>query len=866
MDVADWLHALGLQAYEATFLEHQITTEILPRLTAEDLDKMGVVAVGHQRRLLEAITMLRAASEAAPSPKRSDQHHSFQSTAERRQISVMFCDMADSTALSTRLDPEDLSTLIREYQARVVAAIAPFNGFVARYVGDGVLIYFGWPKAREDDAEAAVRGALAVKAAIRAAPFLGRTLQVRIGIATGLVVIGTPIGLGDARQQTAVGETPNLAARLQSLAGANGIAIDEATYRQLGGLFEYRDLGKHELKGFPAAVSVRLVLGESSVAGRFDAFHGDTLTPIVGRSEELALLRSCWCKAKRGEGQAILMSGEAGIGKSRLIAEFAEVAANDSPTCIRYFCSADQADAALHPVISGLQREALFARSDSDAQRFDKLCKVVSPAIHDISEIALIADLLSVQVASPPPVLNASPQARREATYAALLTRFRAMARSNPLLVILEDAHWADASTVELLNAAIQTLTDVAALLIISTRDDIASARICGDQLNTMTLPHLRHLDSAALAMRVMEGTTVSPELLDRIVYRTDGIPLFIEELGKALMEAASADGSNASLAVPASLQASLMARLDRIPLAKEVAQVGAIFGREFPYSLLAMVAGLPERTLQRGLQQLIDSGLATYGGTGDEPAYTFKHALVRDTAYSMLLRRRRRQLHSDVAKAIQEQSPELRERQPELLAHHYTQAGLTEPAISHWTKAANRSAARSALVEAVAQLRQALALVPDLPEGISRHRQEMTLQTSYGGALFALQAWTGGVAERAYARALELAEQLGDVEASVSILAGRVTYHIGQCEYDAATNISRKLLQIAKDHGSSRVRLIAHRCMAVCLHWTGDFVGALENFDIVLGMYEPGRDRDLAAIWGSICASRQRSCRAGIC
>jgi class 3 adenylate cyclase/tetratricopeptide (TPR) repeat protein len=851
MDVADWLRALGLQKYEAIFLEHEITTGVLAHLTADDLDKMGVVAVGHRRRLLEAIAILRAGNETAPASGQRDRRDLSQTTAERRQVSVMFCDMADSTALSTRLDPEDLSTLIREYQSRITATIALFNGFIARYVGDGVLIYFGWPKAHENDAEAAVRAALAIVAAIDEAPFLGQKLQVRIGIATGLVVIGAPIGLGDARQQTAIGETPNLAARLQGLAGANGIAIDEATYRQLGGLFEYRDLGKLELKGFPATVSVRLVLGESSVASRFDAFHGDTLAPIVGRDEELALLKSCWREAIGGAGQAILISGEAGIGKSRLIAEFADLLADDSPTYLRYFCSADQADAALHPVISGLQREACFARGDNDVARFNKLCRMLASTNHDISDSALIADMLSIRVQDRPPVLNASPQARKEATYAALLARFQALARSNPLLVILEDAHWADPSTTELFNAAITALADVAALVVISTRDDVAGGSICGDRLRTVTLPHLDRRHSTTLAMRVMEGTTVAAELLDRIVDQTDGIPLFIEELAKALLETASADEPNASFAVPASLQASLMARLDRIPLAKEVAQVGAVFGREFPYSLLAIVAALPEPTLQRGLQQLIDSGLATRGGSRAEPTYIFKHALVRDIAYNMLLRRRRRQLHSIVAGTIQEQLPELGQRQPELLAHHYTQAGLAEPAIEYWRKAADRSAARSALVEAVAQLRQGLALVPDLTEGPSRHRQEMVLQTSYGGALFALQAWTGGVAERAYTRALELAEQLGDVEASASILAGRVTYHIGQCQYSEATDISRRLLRIAKDQDSPRAHLIAHRCMAVCLHWTGDFIGALEHFDAVLGLYQPSRDRQLAAILG---------------
>jgi class 3 adenylate cyclase/tetratricopeptide (TPR) repeat protein len=866
MDVAEWLRTLGLERYETTFHENDINAEILPNLTSDDLKDLGITSVGHRRHLLEAIAALRVketpAADAvqsfrAPRPNPTEIIGWSETTAERRQLSVMFCDMADSTRLSTSLDPEDLSALLRAYQSSVASTIERFGGFIARYVGDGVLIYFGWPEARENDAERAVRAALDVISVLAGSPIQGKRLSVRVGIATGVVVVGAPIGAGAARQQTAIGETPNLAARLQGLAGANGIAIDGTTRRQLGSLFDYQDLGELALKGFPEPLPAWLVLGERNIASRFEALHTDKLVPLIGREAELAQLEWCWRQAQLGVGQAIQMSGEAGIGKSRLIAALEQRLEKDTPTRLRYFCSADQTDTALHAVVAGLQHEACFARGDSDAEKLNKLRSTLASTNLDASNFALIADMLSIPLQERPPILNASPQARKEATFAALLARLRLLAQSNPLLLILEDAHWADASTIELFNAAIPELADVASLLIILTRSDdtrvYIGGRIGGRPLRNMTLPRLDRRHAAMLASSVTAGTTVSAELLDRIVDQTDGIPLFIEELTKTVLETASAGTANhVPLVVPASLQASLMARLDRIPLAKEVAQVGAVFGREFPHNLLAVVADLPEPTLQRGLQQLVDSGLATCDGKPPpETTYTFKHALVRDTAYGMLLRSRRRELHSVAAAAFQDQFPELPERQPELLAYHYTQAGQAEPAISYWSKAAGRSVARSALVEALAQLRQALDLVPDLPGGPTRLSREMELQTTYGGALFAVQAWADGSAERAYSRALTLAEQLGDVEAAARVLGGRVTYHIGQCQYQEATNLALKLLQVSEANKAPSVRLIAHRCMGVCLHWTGNFAGALEHFDRVLGLYEPHRDRQLAAILG---------------
>lgn len=844
MDVTEWLRALGLERYEATFRDNEITAAILPNLSAEDLTDLGITAVGHRRQLLGAISALRMA------PEPSEEIGRF--GAERRQLSVMFCDFANSTALSTRLDPEDLSAVIRGYQACVAATIARFSGFIARYVGDGILIYFGWPEARENDAERAVRAALAVIGAVSQAPIHGERLQVRIGIATGLVVIGAPIGAGEARQQTAIGETPNLAARLQGLAGTDGVAIDATTRRQLGGLFDCRDLGRLELKGFSAPVSAWLVTGELAVDSRFEALRTETSTPLIGRDVELALLESCWRQTQDGHCQTILLSGEAGIGKSRLIAELEQRLQQDTPSRLRFFCSPDDTDTPLHPVIAALRREAHFTRGEGDSERLRTLRTLMEPGPLDPVEIALIADILSIPHGEMSATRDMSPLARKERTLAALVAWAKSLGSAKPLLITIEDAHWADPSSLEYFNGLVRALTDMAALFIISSRSDETPVRIGGERARSLILPRLERRHAATLAASITAGETLSPQMLDRIVEQTDGIPLFIVELTKAVLET-SADGDTdpTRLSVPVSLQASLMARLDRIPEAKEVAQIGAVLGREFQQALLAAVAGVAEPDLRQGLQQLVAAELVTCERTSSETSYVFKHALIRDTAYDMLLRGRRRELHANAAKALEELSPEGRDGQPELLAHHYTQAGMAKQAISYWAKAGQRSVARSAMVEAAAQLRQALELVPQLPEGPARLRLELELQGTLGGVLFALHSWADGAAMQSYARAHQLAEQLGDFEEIIRFLAGQVTYHIGQCQYAQARELAVKLLQIADREKTPSAQLMAHRCMGVCLHWTGEFTEALEHFDRVLCLYDPSRDRQLAALLG---------------
>jgi class 3 adenylate cyclase len=604
MDVAEWLRSLSLERYEATFRDNEITAAVLPNLSAEDLKDLGITVVGHRRRLLDAISALRIAPEATQERERSG--------AERRHLSVMFCDLANSTALSTRLDPEDLRDVLTGYQRAVADTVGRFGGFVAKYMGDGILVYFGYPQAHEDDAERAVRAGLAVMDAISrvAAP---ERLQARIGIATGLAVVGDLIGEGAAQEVGVVGETPNLAARLQGLAGADGLAIDATTRRQLGVLFDYRDLGRLELKGFPDPVSAWLVTGEQSVDSRFEALHAETLTPLIGRNVELALLETCWRQTQDGHCQAILVSGEAGIGKSRLIAELEQRLKQDAPARLRFFCSPDQTDSPLYPVIAALRREAHFTHGDTDTERLHKLRSLLAPATRDSLEVALIADILSIPYSDMPAVLDMSPLARKERTLAALVLWAKSLGSAKPLLITIEDGHWADPSSLEYFKVLIPALTDMAALFIISSRSDETRVRIGGERVRSLILPRLERRHAATLAATVTAGETLSAQMLDRIVEQTDGIPLFVVELTKTVLEKSADDDVDLTrLSVPATLQASLMARLDRIPAGKEVAQIGAVLGREFTQPLLAAVAGVREADLQRGLQQLVEAELVT--------------------------------------------------------------------------------------------------------------------------------------------------------------------------------------------------------------------------------------------------------------
>jgi class 3 adenylate cyclase/tetratricopeptide (TPR) repeat protein len=766
VDVAEWLRQLGLERYEAAFRENDVTVAVLPSLTAEDLKELGVTSIGHRRKLLQAIAAGRSdlgqLSPAqtfglSPNERRSGL------AAERRQLCVMFCDMMDFTGLSSRLDPEDLSEVIRGYQERVAATITRFGGFIARYVGDGVLIYFGWPEAHEANAERAIRAALSVIDAISQAPIRAERLQVRIGIATGLVIVGEPIGDGDTRQQTMIGETPNLAARLQNLAEPDGIVIDAVTRRQIGGLFECRDLGMIALKGLSDPVPAWQVLREAAIESRFEALHARTMTPLIGRDEEFDLLLRRWQQAKEGEGQLVLLSGEPGIGKSRLIAAVEERLRSEPHENLRYFCSPHHQDSALYPITARWEHDLNFARSDTPQDKLHKLETALKQLETAPDEVTLIADLLSVPVDDRYPQADLDPQRKKEKTFEALLQVLANRARRQPVLMLFEDAHWADVSSIELLDrVVVGTLTDLPILVIVSFRPEFQPPWVGLANASLITLQRLTLKQAEQLAQQVIVERALSPDLLERIVVQTDGVPLFIEELTKAVVERTEQSGGNAApLEVPATLQASLIARFDRLPAAKQIAQIGAVIGREFAHPLLAAIANTPEAQLTQGIEMLVSSGLAFRHGTPPDASYTFKHALVRDAAYSTLLRNQRQKLHARIATELEEHFPEVVDTRPEVLGHHCTQAGLAERAIEFWHLAGLLSVRRSANAEAAAHFASALNLLGTLPAGEQRDAQELDLTLSLAVPLIAVHGFGSSRVEECALRAKVLSDRL---------------------------------------------------------------------------------------------------------
>jgi class 3 adenylate cyclase len=717
MDVVIWLRSLGLGQYEAVFRQNDIDETVLPNLTAEDLKELGVGSLGHRRKILDAIAALRADTNAAPAatPGPTAVDASPRDTAERRQVTVMFSDMVGSTALSARMDPEDLREVISAYQKSVAEAVHRFGGFVAKYMGDGVLIYFGYSQAHEDDAERAVRAALELVAAISGLK-THAALQTRVGIATGLVVVGDLIGSGASQEQAIVGETPNLAARLQGVAEPNSVLIAESTRRLVGNLFELDDLGPNELKGIAGPVRAWAALRPASVEGRFEAFHASGLTDLVGREEELDLLLRRWSRAKTGEGQVVLLSGEAGIGKSRLSAALLERLASELHTRIRNFCSPQHTDSAFYPIIGQMERAAELGRDDEPRAKLDKLDALLAQSSTSPQDAALFAEMLSLPNDGRYPAQDLTAQQRRQRTLDALVLQISALSRENPVLMIFEDAHWADPTSLELFGRIVDKIPTRRVLLIMTFRPEFEPPWVGRPHVSAVNLNRLGEREIASMIDGVTGNKPLPANIRLDIIERTDGIPLFVEEMTKAVLEAGSSEALRtasavppSSLTVPASLHASLMARLDRLGSAKEVSQIGAVIGREFSHPLLAAVARKSEIELQLALDRLMAGGLLFRQGVPPFATYLFKHALVQDAAYGTLLREPRRALHARIAETLESQFAEIVENQPELLACHCTEAGLIEKAAGLWGKAGQRSLARSALIEAVAQLTRAL-------------------------------------------------------------------------------------------------------------------------------------------------------------
>jgi class 3 adenylate cyclase len=743
--IADWLKTLGMSEYADRFVENRIDHSVLPDLTDQDLEKLGVL-LGDRRKMLRAIRELAGDTALTPHAPRTEPK--FQDTAERRQLTVMFCDLVGSTALSARLDPEDLRGIIGAYHRRSAEVITKSGGFVARYMGDGVLAYFGYPQAHEHDAERAVRAGLRlVEAVAKLDDGAGTALRVRVGIATGLVVVGDLLGEGVAQEHEVVGVTPNLAARLQTLAEPETVVIADSTRRLLGNLFDLENLGLKELKGLAGPVRVWAALGVSSVASRFEALHTAGLTAVVGRDEEFELLLRRWSKAKTGEGQVVLLAGEAGIGKSRLTAALLEHLAAEPHTRLRHFCSPQHSDSALYPVIVQLERAAGLARDDTLQTRLDKLDAVLAQTSTTTQDAALLAEMLSLPNDGRYPTLDLTPEQRGQRTLEALTAQHAGLASQQPVLMIFEDVHWIDPTSLEGLDRTVDRIRTFPTLLIVTFRPEFNAPWVGQSHVTSLTLNRLGQREVAAIIARLVGNKELPVDVRAEIMERTDGIPLFVEEMTKAVLEAENenegaarrtvAAARSQDLAVPASLRASLIARLDRLgPTAKEIVQIGAAIGRDFSYELLAMVAQRTEPELDEAMARLVDSGLVFAAGAKPQATFLFKHALVQETAYSMLLRAARKALHARIAYALEERFRSVVETRPQVLAHHFTEAGLVDQAVAYWSWAGQQSAMKSGFIEAIAHLRRGMRLIAELPDSRERKRRELELQVNLAAAL----------------------------------------------------------------------------------------------------------------------------------
>ena len=790
--------------------------------------------------------------------------------AERRQLTVMFCDLVGSTALAERLDPEDLREVIRDYQNLAGQVIARYEGFIARYMGDGILVYFGYPRAHEDDAARAIYAGLdlveAMNAHVGVSGMQGEPLAVRVGIASGLVVVGDLIGTGASEEAAVVGETPNLAARLQALTEPNTVVVAGHTHRLAGGLFEYADRGTHRLRGFSEPMHAWQVIGESDAESRFDAAHGFGLTALVGRDEEIDLLLRRWQRAKEGEGQVVLIAGEPGIGKSRIAQALRERVSGEPHTRLRYQCSPYHTNSALYPIINQIERAAKFARKDSPDTKLDKLEALLALSAMPVHEVMpLFAALLSIPVDDRYPPLTLSSERLKEETLEAMMHQLLGLTACQPVLFILEDAHWIDPTTIELLDLTVDRVQNARALVIITYRPEFTPTWTGAAHVTTLTINRLSKKLGVTMVENVAGRKKLPEELYERIVDKTDGVPLFIEEATKTIIESDFLEEKNGadvladsprSLVIPATLRDSLMARLDHLGRAKEVAQIGATIGREFSYDLLAAVSEIDKQELEDALDQLTQSQLVLRHGAPRDATYHFKHALVQDTAYESLLRSKRQQLHARIASVLEQRFPETATAKPELLAHYCTEAGETDKAVSYWLKAGRRASDRSANAEAAGHLRRGLQEVDKLPDTPQRKRRQLELLIALGPPLITTQGPGTAHVQQVYAHALELCTELPESEEHFSAYWGwwRVSMN-----HQSGLKRANKLLALAQKLGETSFVLQAHHCQWATLFMLGDQEACCHHIEEGLKLYDPQRHRSHASIYGGhdarVCA-----------
>ncbi|UCH48672.1 MAG: AAA family ATPase [Betaproteobacteria bacterium] len=834
--ISAWLESLGLEQYAQAFADNDIDFELISDLSDLDLEKIGVSSLGHRKKLLKAIAQLGETSAAPPAgaaqPLATD-------NAERRQLTVMFCDLVGSTLLSQKLDPETLRELMQVYQKNCSQVIEKYDGHVAQYLGDGLMVYFGWPRAHEDDAERAIRAALEIVELVKNVP-APEPLQVRIGITTGPVVVGET-GDGDASQpKIAVGETPNLAARFQGLANADEIVIGPATRRLVRDAFDYVDLGSHNLKGIVEPMQAWRVSGLTRRHGRFDAAHGEAeLTPMVGRNQEIGLLIDRWQQSQDGEGQVVLLSGEPGIGKSRILNALRERLQDEGATPMRFQCSPYHANSAFWPCIDNFERTLEFTRDESVESKLDKLeALIVEQYGRPRSDVRFVAAMLSIPSDARYGALAMPPQKFKDETLRALVDLTEAAAKKQPSVMLFEDAHWADPTTLEVLDLMLDRVSTIPLLVVLTHRPEFENRWADHGHVTGLNLSKLTRAQSSALVSRVAGGKALPAELLEQILAKTDGVPLFVEELTKSILESGElADkgdryeyaGGNRTVTVPATLRDSLMARLDRDASVKEIAQIGATIGREFSYELISVVAPLSTSQLDEALGQLTESGLAFKRGTPPDATYTFKHALVQDAAYDSLLKKRRQELHGMIAKAIEEHLPQSKDTEPEVLAQHLTEAGEFEAAIPLWKKAGAFALDRSLPREGLAHLDKARQALNELPKTRERTEQHIDLCLEQRGVLYYFEkhARLAELLDEAEA----LAEELDDQERLGWVLAYRTNFQIAiQGNGAKAIESGRKACAIAEKTGVLGLKVVANSYLGQTLWYLGEYRQAADT------------------------------------
>jgi class 3 adenylate cyclase/tetratricopeptide (TPR) repeat protein len=843
--ISNWLEKLGLEQYALRFAENGIDLDVLPELTDQDFDRLGVL-LGHRRKMLRAIAELNQGALVAEPASQHD--------AERRHLTVMFCDLVGSTALSARLDPEDMWEVIRAYRAACARVIATYDGSLARFVGDGILAYFGYPRAHEDDAERAVRAGLDIIAAVGPLETRAERVKVRIAIATGLVVVGDLISGGASEHQAMVGDTPNVAARLQGLAEPGAVVVAASTRELLGDLFIFRNLGLREVKGISEPIAVWAVEGGAASESRFEAVRTARSLGFVGRKAEIEFALSRQQLAWQGQGQMVLISGEAGIGKSRIVATLSESLALGTHRRIRYQCSPYHTNSALHPFVAQLERAAGIGSQDTSEQKLDKLEAMLALGTDRLANATpLIAALLSIPTGERYPPLGLNPVQQRRQTFATLLDQLEGLARQQPVLIVCEDMHWADATTLELFDLTVDRIRGLPILVLMTFRPEFEPPWAGLPNVSLLRLDRLDRQDTRALVEQVTVGRHLPREMMTQIIDRTDGIPLFVEELTKMVLESGllvehagryRLDSPLPPLAIPATLQDSLMARLDRLAPVKEVAQIGAAIGRDFSYTLLRCVAGRDDLTLCAALGQLEEAELLSRRGTPPEASYSFKHALVQEAAYESLLKSRRQLLHKHIGDVLRDHFPVIAETEPEVVAYHFTEAGLGEVAFEWWRKAGQQALKRSAYTEAIAHLGKAVAIADGLPDESGRTMNRLQLQIAYGRALRGGLGHSAPETVAAWKRARQLAADINDPVELAPIHSGLFNACLTHGEIAPMRELTEAITGVARQRPESPVAaVVADWTTGVTCWFGGDYLNARRHLERALAIYQAESD-----------------------